>query len=660
MSDSTSKANWFWIALLLGLGVGGVYLLFQTQGKSVPGWMLIVGVLLSLWVTEVSDGPPGLWVRAFERLTPDSNKLRSYCVALAIGLAFAATVLSIRLENQPNERLRDLSVLLWFGSGVTLALVHVRLSLEKLQAWWQMYWREIVVVALITLLAALLRFYRLGEIPNVIDGDEGWTGLAALKLLPAASFIYDNPFSFFEGFGRIHLRLIRWAITLLGRTPFGLRFIPAVGGTLAIPALYLFVRYLLGVRSAWVAALLLAVSHTHIHFSRTAAVAYIQSNWLAPLELYFFLSGLEKRDRTRMVIGGLLLGFHFNIYVSAQVLVPMLLVFILITWLITRPLIRENLAHLGWFFGSAFLLALPSLMWAFNHQNDFNARFGKEGTFQSGWLANEIVLTGKPALLILAERFVHACLAIFVLPFQDFYWAPLPVLDFITAILFLVGVFLALRRTREPHFLLLNGWLWSGVFALSIFAIPPAADSYRLLMVLPAMCVMAALGWDYLLLLTKRAAEAVQPSEVEPSAPAWTLWSLALIVVIAGLNLKTYYLDFGRSCRFMNGDRVGRGWSLVGDYLREQRPVDQAYMLGDQVFRYGTHLSVDYLSGSLPMTNIFDPFSTIEARGNLVFVLIPARLGELEAIQTFAPGGQVKRVFDCNRLAFVGYEVEKK
>ncbi len=671
MNNSTSKANWFWLALLMGLGVGGFYLLFQSQGKSISGWILVAGVLLLLWVTEIGGGAPVLWAKAFERLAPDSTERQFAYVLLASGLAIGATLISVMAEKQPSDRLRTLAVVMWLASGGLLTLAFLRLTLADFQAWWQTYKREVLLVALITLFAALLRFYKLGLIPDVINGDEGWTGLAALRQLMAASFIYDNPFSFFEGFGHIHLSIIRSAILLLGQNAFSLRLIPAIGGTLAIPSLYLLARYLLGVRGAWVAALLLAVAHAHIHFSRTSAVAYIQSSWLSPLELYFFLSGLEKRDRVRMILGGLILGFHFNVYVSAQIMAPLALIFLLLLWFIDRPLVRENFKNIGWFFFSALILALPSLTWAFNHPNDFAARYGKEGTFQSGWLANEIVITGKPAVLILFERFIHACLAIFVLPFQDFYWVKMPVLDFITAVLFLVGVLIALRRTREPRFLLLNGWLWSGVFSLSVFAIPAAADSYRLLMVLPAMCVMAALGWEYILSLTKQVADAnaaplAAPSTAfhsaqdAPATTAQTLWSLALIVVIAAFNLKVYYLDFGRSCQYMNDDPVARGWSLIGDYLREHRPIDQAFMLGNEVFHYGTHPSVDYMSGSMPMTNILEPFTTVDGHGNLVFVFSPDRVADLDEVQAFAPGGEVTRVFDCGRLSFVGYEVERE
>jgi hypothetical protein len=209
---------------------------------------------------------------------------------------------------------------------------------------------------------------------------------------------------------------------------------------------------------------------------------------------------------------------------------------------ISRPplSIRENLRNLPWFFGSILIVALPALVWIFNHPQDFSARWVKEGSFQSGWLMREVLNTGKPALSILWERFAHVCLSIFILPFQDFYWAPAPVLDVITALLFAVGVFLALRRTRDPRILLLNGWFWSGVVAISLFAIPASADSYRLFMVLPAMCVLAALGWAHITSLAERLAHVQQRTIIS--------CSVVLILFVAALNLKTYFIDFGRSC----------------------------------------------------------------------------------------------------------------
>ena len=135
--------------------------------------------------------------------------------------------------------------------------------------------------ALVTLGAALLRFIDLGQLPRVINGDEGLIGqfVLAAKRNPLA-----NPWSLFENIGGLYRHGIGMMIKLFGQTPFALRLLPAIGGTLAIPALYVLARELFGRRVALMAAILLAVSHAHIHFSRTVAVTYIQSTLFAPLD----------------------------------------------------------------------------------------------------------------------------------------------------------------------------------------------------------------------------------------------------------------------------------------------------------------------------------------------------------------------------------------
>jgi len=637
-----------WIAWFVVSGIVGVHFLAASGGKSVLGTLLLGQALGLLWFTERQWEAPARLQPFLERLAPSRRRI---LFGFAVSLIIAATGLATLAEKQKNSSFYDLAVLIWLAGIVLIAQLYVQLSSATVRQWWQTYRREIIVVAGLTLVAAVLRFYQLGQIPKTIEGDEAWTGLAALKLLPVAPALYDHPFSFFEGFGRIHLRLFRLALYVFGQNTFGLRLIPAIGGTVAIPATYLFARRLMGTRGAFVAASLLAVSHAHMHFSRTSAVGYIQSTWFSPLELYFFLSGLEQRSRARMVVGGLLLGLHFNFYYSAQMIAGFLIVYLLVAAIFARSFLRGNWANIAYFFGVALLIALPSIVWSFQHPDLFSARWIKEGTFQSGWLAREVANTGRPVALILWGRFQHAFLTIFALPFEDFYWALSPILDFITATLFLIGLLWALSNTRQPRVLLLNGWFWSGLMAVSLFAIPPSADSYRLLVVLPAMCVLAALGWEYLAGLAGNL-----PSAENSAFPRWTF---AVMLVIASLNVKTYYLDFSGKCRYMVGNSVGRAWSLIGDYLREQHhSVDRAYLLGNEYYFYGTHPSVDFLSGGIPMTNIQEPFTGVDARGALLFVVIPDRQHELAALQAFAPGGEITRVADCNDLRFIGYRVD--
>jgi hypothetical protein len=92
-------------------------------------------------------------------------------------------------------------------------------------------------LGIILFIAFVVCFYKLGVIPRILNGDEGWLGVNA----------------------------------------YSLRLLPAIGGTLAIPAIYLLGRQISNHRIGLIAAILLAFSQTHIHFSRTAAVAYIHS-----------------------------------------------------------------------------------------------------------------------------------------------------------------------------------------------------------------------------------------------------------------------------------------------------------------------------------------------------------------------------------------------
>jgi len=660
-ADIIAKANLFWLILLVILTAAGVYLLIVNLRQAAIGVALLSMALLLFWSMEDDGGAPQLWIRIFERLASASDII---LIVIAAGCSIGAARLGLYLEQEYNPVLADITLPLCITGGAIIFLMHCPISWQSLREWWRDYRLEIIVVLLMTLAAGALRFYKLDSIPNIIEGDEGWTGLAALKKLPIHPFYYNNPFAFLQGFGQPYLDLFAAAIDFFGQNKLGLRFIPALGGTLAIPATYIFARRLLGVRNATIAALLLMVSHAHIHFSRTAAMGYQQSTWLIPLELYCLLKGLEERNRNWMVMSGLLLGLHFNVYFSAQVIIPMIFVFLGMVAFIPPPQVtvtvgekvitrhplplRENLHHLPWFLGSILVLAFPALVWAFNHPAEFSARWAMEGSIQSGWLMQEVVLTGKPIFLILWERFAHVCLSIFILPFKDFYWAPAPVLDMITGALFVIGAFLALRRTRDPKILLLNGWFWSGVVAIGLFAIPVAADSYRLMMVLPALCILAALGWAHLTSLAERMAKT-----------KWRMivaWSVILVVLIAALNLKIYFIDFGRSCLYGGEDPSKRMASLMGDYLREQMPFEQVYLLRDEKFSYGAHLSIDYLSGPIPtIINLGQPFVGPDAHGSVIFLIVPSRLQEQVAVRNFAPGGQMIRIGDCGKLMFLAY-----
>ena len=125
------------------------------------------------------------------------------------------------------------------------------------------------------------------------------------------------------------------AIRIFGDNPFTLRiygYQRDTGGTRTVPVRPPHCRK----KSVLAQFYFTGCSHTHIHFSRIGSVGYIHSTWLVPLELYLLLAGLEKRKSWMAAAAGVLLAIHFCVYLTSQVVVALILVFMVIALIFLR------------------------------------------------------------------------------------------------------------------------------------------------------------------------------------------------------------------------------------------------------------------------------------------------------------------------------------
>lgn len=116
---------------------------------------------------------------------------------------------------------------------------------------------EILLLILITLAGAFLRFPFLNTIPMGISSDESSYGIFAIN---------DR----FRGVLPIWTLLEKGGISLFGPTIYGIRFPSALIGTLTIPLCWWITRFLIGPVGGIVGAGFMAFSFWHIQFSRTA------------------------------------------------------------------------------------------------------------------------------------------------------------------------------------------------------------------------------------------------------------------------------------------------------------------------------------------------------------------------------------------------------
>ncbi len=127
---------------------------------------------------------------------------------------------------------------------------------------------DVALVAAVTLVAALLRLIRLGDIPYGVHPDEAQIGLDAFRISRDHWIgVYSH-----AALGVPTLNAyIDWpGIWLLGHTAFSLRLPLALVGLAAVPLLYVLVRVAYGRLEAFFAALLLGVSYWHLFYSRVA------------------------------------------------------------------------------------------------------------------------------------------------------------------------------------------------------------------------------------------------------------------------------------------------------------------------------------------------------------------------------------------------------
>jgi hypothetical protein len=188
----------------------------------------------------------------------------------------------------------------------------------------RIYWSGIITTSsfglfaltMLILVAAALRFYKLGE----------W------------SFWEDEVFSISseeDGFNfsiwrrSLAIDLIQVTTETLGTNEWTARLAPALIGVATIPILFFPVRRQFGVYVAWIFAGLLAVSHWHIYWSQNARF-YTLLFLFYNIALLYFFTALELDRPLYMVISLVFIGLAARERLIALALVPILVAYLIL------------------------------------------------------------------------------------------------------------------------------------------------------------------------------------------------------------------------------------------------------------------------------------------------------------------------------------------
>ena len=410
----------------------------------------------------------------------------------------------------------------------------------------------------ITLLATVLRLYRLGVIPIGFSFDEAYNGIDAYLVMHGG-----RPLFLPANLGREPLYTFWQAIvaTIGGLSPYTLRLSSAIFGIVTIPITYLMLRYMLQRQSRLIAAITstaLAISLWHIHFSHYGIRVIMMPVLLSGIFSFFWM-GTHASSRGRFFVGyglsGVLAGFSVWTHPTGR-LVPIILVFYTL-WVVWNRAesdwesgyrFRSSFAGLLFTGVVAFLIFLPLGIEFYHHPEYFLSHLHDVSIF------NERVGGGAPFQTLVT----NLALILGMFSWQgDLSWthnlSGRPVFDLFLAPFFYLGLVIwsvRILRKDDPDrdaLVLLGVWvvvmLWASILS------DDAPDFSRTLATLPALFITIGLGLGAVATWRK-------------TQPIWGGTIIAVILLVnGGMTVRDYFFVFPQ--------RASEYYTLYDTHLRD-------------------------------------------------------------------------------------------
>jgi 4-amino-4-deoxy-L-arabinose transferase-like glycosyltransferase len=448
--------------------------------------------------------------------------------------------------------------------------------------------KEYLALGLITVLAAVLRFYRLEAIPVGLSGDEAEDGYVAKRILRGEEYPI-----FIQGtFGEepVHTYLVAVSFAVWGASLWAVRFFPAVIGVITVPMVFWLAKELFPKENSSAglvglfSAFLMATSYWHIIYSRFG-LEVITLPLLSGAIIYFLWRGIRSSGRWTFVVTGLLLGGSLYTYRGARFFV---IFFVLVFggWLVaSREFRRAHLTNMILLAAVALAVYFPLGLYAVSHPEIYFDRELHVSVLNPDWEQGSPGEAFAKALIKTAGMFNFQGD-----PEFDRNPGKRPVLDPLSSMLFFVGLGVALSRWRRTNYRLLV--LWFLIMALpGAFTAEVAPHFHRGIGALPALVLLCALGAvsvkDWLCRKTAGS---------RPHVASWTVLAVSFLSITL-LSCGQYFTPWQRrlaaqeitgggyieATALMNKRRIEDGvWILPASSLRPRNiPYYEAYFLYD-------------------------------------------------------------------------------
>jgi 4-amino-4-deoxy-L-arabinose transferase-like glycosyltransferase len=341
----------------------------------------------------------------------------------------------------------------------------------------------------ILLVGAALRLWSLVDLG--LEHDEVANWLIDRSILDGNHAVYfTEAYGHEAGFHYVQAAFV----ALLGDNALALRLPAAFAGIVLIAVTFALLKVIFGRKIALIAAALLAVTFFPVFYSRLALRA-ITLPVLSALSFYFFWQGQGARGKgqgrspftihhLQFTIAGVFAGLSLYTYMAARAVPIFYACWIIYLLVFQRDLFKHNWRGIALFAGVYLVVALPLILFL-QTIPDGEFRISEIDAPLQALLAGDI----GPALLNSVK--IAGSFGVRGDPLWRQNVAGTPIFNVLAAILFYVGVVIALWRHRPKHVFAL---LWAATAVIPSIVTTDAPSTIRMINILPVLTLFPALS----------------------------------------------------------------------------------------------------------------------------------------------------------------------
>lgn len=613
---------------------------------ALAGWVFIRGLRetgnvpssfnISTPISEASSPRFGFWIT---------------CIGLA-GLTAYFTALPTANVNGPALSAAWLINILLLIISVTTEIRWKPATFQHIMDWLGTHLPEILGIAVLVSVAFMVRFWNIELHPYSFVNDEGQMGLNGICIAQGPC---NSLFSMgWAGQPMLAFLPTGISVAILGRTALAVRLISVIIGTLAVLAVYIFTREVIGKKEAWVAMALLATLPVNVHFSRLGVDNIVDSLSTTAI-LGFLFIGMKRNSTVSFLIAGILGGLCMYTYPGTRLAPIIGLGGIAYVALRTQGFLKAQIRNIATFILALIVTAAPIAGYFIANPNFFFARMNSEGIFQNH-VFEGAVKSGGSALAFLTEQFMRSSLVYILTPApSNFFSSPKPFIPALAAIFFVLGLAYTIWRIKEERYLVLFIWFWAAIILGSTITGGPPS-SQRMLMSTPALVIITAIG-------VCKVIENIPP--IGNITGRLQILALVFFVTLVGYaNISFYHFEYRIGHYFE--DPTNELTYETAPLISQLHQTGRFYIMAAPGVPFLAFPSFDFFSPDVEKA-YFDEVSpqslaNLQKDKDALFIATPDRLDDLKKLAALIPGGEwreVQRRYQPANMLYYSYKIKQ-